>query len=166
MTATAACQINKNGHEFTVADGFLALKNYNNANGYYDVKAVTQSTWRLAGTFKNVDKWEISTGAQYLYQITGTNDYVAPSVTLTQNDIWKFFKGANAWDEWVGSYSSSNSEDDVYKTMQSNTKTNKYDANSTYNNYKSNFGAAEGTYDIYLNVGTKYEVAKIWVEKL
>jgi hypothetical protein len=124
------------------------------------------SAWRLVGNFGGKDKWDISAGSIPMYKDEATNTYVAKDVTLTANDVWKFNKD-NKWDEWVGSYASNYSDSEVYKTMQNHTSSsNAYGTHHTWGDYKSNFGAAAGTYDIYLYVvANKYGDAKVWVVK-
>jgi len=122
------------------------------------------STWRLVGNFNGIDKWNIKDGSVAMFK-EGTNLYVAKDVTLTAKDYWKF-NNNDGWNEWVGSYSSSNFDSECYSLMQNHGINNKYGTHHTWGDFKSNFGAAAGTYDIYLNVGTdKYGDAAVWVEK-
>lgn len=122
------------------------------------------STWRLVGNFNGIDKWSIKDGSVAMYK-EGTDLYVAKNVILTKNDYWKF-NNNDGWEEWVGSYSSAYSDSECYSSMQNNGIGNKYGTHHTWGDFKSNFGAEAGIYDIYLNVGTnKYGDASVWVEK-
>ena len=169
-TVSQACQIDKNGFTLTVNGNFLALKNYANNNGYYDVKAIaaTNNTWRLAGTFSGKNNWTIANGGQYMKQITGTNTYVVHNISLKTEDIFKFFKGSDKYDEWVGSYTGKDGDDSTtYKTLENHPKSNKYSINNSYNNAKGNFAVSvAGNYDIYISGSSKYGTYTIWVEKL
>ena len=123
------------------------------------------STWRLVGKFNGVEKWEISTGSIAMYKELASDTYVAKGVVLKSADIWKF-NNNDKWEEWVGSYDSGHSDSKVYTKMQDHTSTSPYGTHHTWGDFKSNFGAAAGTYDIYLKVGTnKYGDASVWVEK-
>ncbi len=168
-TVSKACRINKGDFNLSVSGKFVALKNYANSNGYYDVKAYTDdTTWRLAGKFGGTDKWDISSGAQYLKKITGTSTtYVVPAVALTKNDYFKFAGGANDWSKWVGSYTGVDGNDSkIYSTLENHTKSNKYGSNNSWNNKKGNFAVSTaGTYDIYMSMDSSGN-ANIWVEKL
>ena len=161
-------------HKFTVRlDGYLSKASTTAVTtkravitNLKTLPALVASAWRLVGKFDGKDKWDISAGSIPMYKDEAANTYVAKDVTLTANDVWKFNKD-NKWDEWVGSYSSSNSDSEVYKTMQNHTSSsNAYGTHHTWGDYKSNFGAAAGTYDIYLYVvANKYGDAKVWVVK-
>ncbi len=169
VTVSKACRINKGDFSFSVSGDFVALKNYNNNNGYYDVKAYTNdTTWRLAGKFGGKDKWTVSAGAQHLKKITGTTTtFVVPNVTLTTADYFKFAGGTSAWSKWVGSYTGEDGNDSkIYPTLENHTKSNKYGSSNTWNNKKGNFAVStDGTYDIYMSMDSNGN-ANIWVEKL
>ena len=155
------------GGEATITASAEATEVYNAGSVSYTLTVKAPSAWRLVGKFNGVDKWDVKSGSIAMYAVDGqANTYVAEKVTLTANDIWKFNKD-DKWDDWVGSYSSSNSDGEVYKTMQNHTSSsNAYGTHHTWGDYKSNFGAAAGTYDIYLNVdASRYGNAKVWVVK-
>ena len=161
-------------HKFTFRlDGYLSKASTKavtasraNIANLKTLPALVASAWRLVGNFGGKDKWDISAGSIPMYKDEAANTYVAKDVTLTANDVWKFNKD-NKWDEWVGSYASNYSDSEVYKTMQNHTSSsNAYGTHHTWGDYKSNFGAAAGTYDIYLYVvANKYGDAKVWVVK-
>ena len=91
-----ACQIDKNGFTLTVNGDFLALKNYKNKNGYYDVVAATKHTeFKVRGSFNN---WGWN-DAKDLYILTGTNLWVVPEIELEANATFKFANESwgNAW---------------------------------------------------------------------
>lgn len=136
----------------------------NQIRGMGELAKPTPSAWRLVGKFNGVDKWTISAGSIPMYATDKTNTYVAKNVTLKAADYWKFNKD-DKWNEWVGSYSSSNSENECYKSMQDHGENNKYGSHNSYNSHKSNFGASDGVYDIYLEVGAKYQSANVWIVK-
>lgn len=97
LIVPAACQINANGKTFTTADGFLALKNYANANGYYDVVAATKDAdLKLRGSW---DNYNFATGYT-LYNITGTTLKVAASVEFTKGATFKV--GNSSWGTQYG----------------------------------------------------------------
>ncbi len=135
----------------------------------YTITVISPSLWRLVGKFNGTDKWSKNDGAIPMYETETKGVYVAENVTLTSSDIWKFLYNDN-WDDktgggWVGSYSSSDSDGEVYALMQNHDANNKYGSNHSYGSHKSNFGAEAGTYDIYLEVGNYYASAKVWVVK-
>lgn len=132
----------------------------------YTLIVKVPSLWRLVGNFGGIDKWSIEQGSIPMYE-EATGKYVAYDVVLKSDDFWKFLYN-NEWDDkkgggWVGSYSSSNSEHEIYKTMENHGSNSKYGSNHSYGSHKSNFGAATGTYDIYLEVGEYYKAANVWV---
>ena len=144
-----------------------------NANTIYNLGNLQKpSLWRLVGTFNGVNKWSVAEGSIPMYE--DANGYlVARNVELKSTDIWKFLyndswndaSDANPRGGWVGSYDSSNSDSNVYSSMQNHGANNKYGSNHSYGSHKSNFGAEAGTYDIYLEVGGYYSGANVWVVK-
>lgn len=151
--------------ETTITASVDATPTHAAATATYKITVKVASSWRLVGRFGGKDKWDIANGSIAMYPTGDANTYVAENVELTANDYWKFNKD-DKWNDWVGSYSSSNSDSEVYKTMQNHPQTNAYGTHYTYGNYKSNFGAAAGTYDIYLYVASnRYGDAKVWVNK-
>ena len=132
-----ACVINANGHALTTGDGFLALKNYNNANGYFDVVAVTKATdCAIPGTHNNWD-----TTANGVYIINGTSLRVAPNVAMDANNEFKFY--LLNWDRAKGA-----------TTENAITVNSKLTAGGT--NIKV---GTKGTYDLYLNGNVAFYVA-------
>ena len=132
-----ACVINANGHALTTGDGFLALKNYNNANGYFDVVAVTKATdCAIPGTHNNWD-----TTANGVYIINGTSLRVAPNVAMDANNEFKFY--LLNWDRAKGA-----------TTANAITVNSKLTAGGT--NIKV---GTKGTYDLYLNGNVAFYVA-------
>ena len=143
------------------------------ANTIYNLGNLqTPSLWRLVGKFNGVDKWSIEQGSIPMYK--DANGYlVARDVVLKSADTWKFLyndswndaESANPRGGWVGSYSSSNSDSELYNLMHNHGVGNKYGSHHSYGSHKSNFGASEGTYDIYLQVESYYKSANVWVVK-
>ena len=162
-----ACVINANTHTLTTGEGFLALKNYANDKGYYDVVAATKSTsWTLAG-----DKGSGWNNAMAnFYQITGAVDgnstrkiYVAHNVTLTATSYWKACY--NNWEGWCGA--AGNDDGTAVNPGNQFTKSKKYQTYFKYDNHKDNFNGLVGTYDIYMAIEDNlYTTAYMWGEKL
>lgn len=85
-TVSQACQINKNGFTLTVNGNFLALKNYANANGYYDVVAVTKNTSiRMRGS------WDASYAYDKGYEGYNLTEnlLVFPGISLKKGQAFK-----------------------------------------------------------------------------
>ncbi len=82
-----ACVINANTHTLTTGEGFLALKNYANDKGYYDVVATeAQTKFTIAGSFNS---WGAATA---MVKIKGTNVMVAKGVELEANTTMLFLE--------------------------------------------------------------------------
>ncbi len=129
-----ACVINANGYDLTTGDGFLALKNYNNANGYYDVVAVTNDVqWHVVGSHLDDNQWDVVNRNTPMYKITGTNLVVAGNVDLKANNELKFVDGTTWQSTSVGAPSTSN-----------------IDATTWFHAGGDNIKvAADGTYNLY-----------------
>lgn len=136
-TVSQPCVINANNFTLETGDGFLALKNYNNANGYYDVVAVTEATdCAIPGTHNS---WDIAANGVYI--INGTSLRVAPNVAMDANNEFKFY--LLNWDRAKGA-----------TTQNAITVNSKLTAGG--NNIKV---GTKGTYDLYLNGNVAFYVA-------
>ncbi len=143
-TVSAACQINKNGYNLTVTGNFLALKNYNNANGYYDVVAVTEADWHIVGNHTS-STWQNTVKNTKMYRIGGNGAFIAKGVKLPANAEIKFVQGTINWDTTKGA-----------------TSTNAITIGSAQKYGDKNIKVANaGTYDIYmLDAETGYKVVE------
>lgn len=168
-TVSKACQINKNGHTLTVNGNFVALKNYKNANGYYDVVAATKhAEFKLRGDF-NYWGWD---GAKDLYIITGTNLWVAPEVELTANETFKFAN--ESWgNAWGAENDNANPANMWFSAGQNNLKVKTAGTYNVYYDFKvgvyrldlmgAQFVAAEKvTYYLRANGSTNWDQGGAW----
>ncbi len=139
--ATAPCQIDKNGFELTATTGLLALKNYNNESGYYDVVKATETKVKVVGSHCSWDY--ANANANVMYKIDNTQHYVAPQITFNANTEFKIMYNNN-WDYSFGANNTNAATINQWNTC-----------GMTEHNIKVTAG---GTYDIYWT-GTKYYVA-------
>ena len=168
-TVSQACQIDKNNKKLTVNGNFVALKNYKNANGYYDVVAATKhAEFKLRGDF-NYWGWD---GAKDLYIITGTNLWVAPEVELTANETFKFAN--ESWgNAWGAENDNANPANMWFSAGQNNLKVKTAGTYNVYYDFKvgvyrldlmgAQFVAAEKvTYYLRANGSTNWDQGGAW----
>ena len=142
-----ACQIEKKNADckINVTGNFVALKNYANKNGYYDVVAATKhSEFKIRGDF-NSWGWN---DAKDLYCITGTDLWVVPEVTFEAN---KNFKFANeSWSDAWGANTTTAIAANKWSYAGSNNITVK--TAGTYNVY---YESIKGVYNLD-NISSQY----------
>ena len=135
VEVSQACVINANGHKLQTTGGVMALKNYKNDNGYYDVVAVTESpTWHMVGNHIS-NQWQVATRNTPVYQIDGTHWLVVGNIELKGNTQFKFVNGSSWSAQQVGSPLADNNKDVNNTWFHAGTNNINVSADGVYNLY-------------------------------